>query len=125
MDSGRSTSRCASGRLDIAVFLLEHGSHGAVSVLNAGIRRRDVAAVKAALATRQADAAALASASTLAAQSGDTTIAELVKAAAAATPAKAPAVITVAPALLRSYEGNYQNAATAREREGRASTANA
>ena len=102
-----------NNRLDIALYLLEHGSQGAVSVLNAGIRRRDAAAVKAALATGQADAAALAGASSIAAQGGDAAIAGLVKAAAAATPARAPSVITVAPPLLRSYQGNYQNAATA------------
>ncbi len=34
------------GHLDIAVYLLEHKSPGAVSVLNAAIRRSDAAAVK-------------------------------------------------------------------------------
>ena len=75
-----------SGRLDIALYLLEHGSQGAVSVLNAGIRRKDAATVTAALATKQADAAALASARTLAAEIGDAAIVALVNAAAAATP---------------------------------------
>ena len=36
----------------------------------------------------------------------------MVKTAAAAAPAVAPVPITVAPALLRSYEGAYQNATT-------------
>src|SRR5688500_1737543 len=72
------------GHIDVALYLLEHGSEGAVSVLNAGIRRKDVAIVKAALAANQADAAALASASGLAAQVGEPTITALVKAAAAA-----------------------------------------
>ncbi len=101
-----------SDRLDIALYLLEHGSQGAASVLNAGVRRRNAAAVKVALATGQADATALANARTLAAQTGDAAIAALVNTAAAATPAIAPAVVTLAPALLRSYEGAYQNAAT-------------
>jgi outer membrane protein assembly factor BamB len=100
------------GHLDIAVYLLEHKSPGAVSVLNMAIRRRDEAAVRIALATKQADAAALASASTLAAQLGDAAIAAMVKAAADATPAVPPRVIALNPTLLRSYEGNYQNAST-------------
>ena len=37
------------GHLNIAVYLLEHKSPGAVSVLNTAIRRRDAAAVKVAL----------------------------------------------------------------------------
>ena len=100
------------GHLNIAVYLLEHQSPGAVSVLNTAIRRRDAAAVKIALATKQADAAALASASSLAAQSGDAAIAAMVKAAADATPAVPPKVIALNPTLLRSYEGNYQSAST-------------
>src|SRR5262245_38432388 len=48
-----------NGRLDIAIYLLEHGSQGAVSVLTTAIRRKDAAAVKIALDTKQADAAAL------------------------------------------------------------------
>ena len=47
------------GHLNIAVYLLEHKSPGAIGVLNAAIRRRDAAAVKVALDTKQADAAAL------------------------------------------------------------------
>ena len=81
-------------------------------MLNAAIRRRDAAAVKVALATKQADAAALASASTLAAQAGDAAIAAMVKAAADATPAVPPKIIALNPSLLRSYEGNYQSAST-------------
>ena len=100
------------GHLDIAVYLLEHKAQGAVGVLNAAIRARNTAAVTTALATKQADAAALASASALAEKSGDAAIAAMVKAAAAATPAKPPAIVTLTPALLRSYEGNYQNAAS-------------
>jgi outer membrane protein assembly factor BamB len=100
------------GRLDIALYLLEHGSPGAVSVLNAAVRQKDVTAVKIALATKQADAMALASALTLARQSGDTAIVELLSAASAVTPASAPASLTLDPALLRTYEGRYQNAST-------------
>ena len=100
------------GHLNIAVFLIEHNAQGAVGVLNLAIRRRDASAVKVALAARQADAQALANASALAAQAGDAAIAALVKAAADATPATAPKVIALQPQLLRSYEGNYQNAAT-------------
>src|SRR5262245_66366162 len=48
-----------NGRLDIAIYLLEHGSQGAVGVLTTAIRRKDAAAVKIALDTKQADAAAL------------------------------------------------------------------
>ena len=99
------------GRLDIAVFLLERGALGAVGVLNAGIRARDVSAVRVALATRQPDAAALANARQLATQTGDASIAELVDRAAAGTPAVAPTILTLPAALLRSYEGAYQNAA--------------
>jgi outer membrane protein assembly factor BamB len=100
------------GRLDIAMYLLEHGSLGAVSVLNAGIRTRNLSAVKAALATRQADGAALAAARTIANQVGDPAIAALVNDAAAGTPVVAAAPMTVPAALLRTYEGRYQNAAT-------------
>ena len=98
------------GRLDIALYLLEHGSQGAVSVLTTAIRRKDAAAVKTALATKQADAAALAGARTLAAQTGDAAVETLVTAAAEATPAKAPTILTVAPAALRALEGTYQSA---------------
>jgi hypothetical protein len=100
------------GHLNIAVYLLEHNSQGAVSVLNAAIRRRDAAAVKVALATKQADAAALANANAIAAQAGDAAIAAMVKAAADATPATPPKIIVVNATLLRSYEGNYQSAST-------------
>jgi hypothetical protein len=100
------------GHLDIAVYLLEHKAQGAVSVLNTAIRRRDAAAVKAALAARQADAAALANASAAAAQGGDAAIIAMVKAAAAATPARPPKVVTLSGDLLRSYEGQYQSSST-------------
>ena len=99
------------GHLDVAVFLLEHKSQGAGGVLNAAIRRRDAAAVKSALTTKQIEGGTLAAASALAAQSGDGAIAAMVKAAADATPAKPPVIVSVSPTLLRSYEGNYQNAA--------------
>ena len=56
------------GRLDIALYLLEHKSPGAASVLNMAIRRRDAAGVKIALATGQVDATALATANTIAAR---------------------------------------------------------
>ncbi len=100
------------GHLGIAVYLLEHKAHGAVAVLNAAIRARDARAVSVALAARQADAAALANASALAAKSGDPAIAAMVTAAADATPAKPPTIVSVNPSLLRSYEGTYQNAST-------------
>jgi hypothetical protein len=100
------------GHLEIAVFLLEHKAQGAAGVLNLAIRRRDAAAVKIALATKQADAQALANASAAAAQAGDAAIAAMVKAAADATPATLPKAIALPPQLLRSYEGKYQNAAT-------------
>lgn len=100
------------GHLNIAVYLLEHKAQGAVSVLNAAIRRRDAAAVKIALATRQADAAALANASAVAAQAGDAAIIAMVKAAAAATPATPPKFVSLSSDLLRSYEGNYQSSST-------------
>jgi outer membrane protein assembly factor BamB len=100
------------GHLNIAVYLLEHKAQGAVSVLNTAIRRRDAAAVKVALGTKQADAAALANANAIAAQAGDAAIAAMVKAAADATPATTPKVIALSPTLLRSYEGNYQNVST-------------
>lgn len=100
------------GHLDIAVYLLEHRAQGAVSVLNTAIRRRDAAAVKAALATKQADAAALANASAVAAQAGDAAISAMVKAAAAATPARPPTFVNLSSDLLRSYEGNYQSSST-------------
>lgn len=100
------------GHLDIALYLLEHKSPGSASVLNAAIRRRDAAAVKVALDTKQIDATALATANTITTQAGDAGIAAMVKAAAAATPAVAPVPITVATSLLRTYEGAYQNATT-------------
>ena len=100
------------GHLDVAVYLLGHKAQGAVSVLNTAIRRRDAAAVKVALATRQADAAALANATTVAAQSGDAAIIAMVKAAAAGTLTTAPTIVTLSHDLLRSYEGNYQSAST-------------
>jgi outer membrane protein assembly factor BamB len=104
-----------NAQLDVAAYLLTRGSQGAVSVLNAGIRRRHLGAVKVALATGQADKTALTTASTLAKQTGDAAIAALVNAAAAAAPAataSAPRVVALAPSLLRSYEGTYQSAAT-------------
>jgi outer membrane protein assembly factor BamB len=100
------------GRLDIAVYLLEHKALGAVSVLNTAIRRRDANAVRVALAAKQADAAALAAANVLAAQAGDAAIAAMVKSAAEATPALPPQVISLTAELLRSYAGNYQHAST-------------
>jgi outer membrane protein assembly factor BamB len=100
------------GHLEIALYLLEHGSPGAVSVMNTGIRRRDVSAVKAALAAGEVDATALAAASTLAKQTGDAAIVALVTAASARTPASAPVILRLDEALLRSYQGTYQNATT-------------
>ena len=100
------------GHLNIALYLLEHKAQGAVSVLNTAIRRRDAAAVKIALATKQADAAALANATTVAEQSGDAAIIAMVKTAANATPATPPKFVTLGSELLRSYEGNYQSAST-------------
>ena len=100
------------GYLDIALYLLEHKSPGAASVLNAAIRQRNTGGVKAALATGQVDATALATANTIAKQAGDAAVIAMVKTAADATPAVAPVPITVAAALLRSYEGSYQNAVT-------------
>ncbi|HUE89697.1 MAG TPA: PQQ-binding-like beta-propeller repeat protein [Vicinamibacterales bacterium] len=98
------------GHLEIALYLLERGSRGAANVLNTGIRRRNVAAVRAALATGQVDATALAGASALAKQTGDAAIVALVGDAAARTPAIAPAILELDDALLRSYQGRYQNA---------------
>ncbi|MGQ0732128.1 MAG: outer membrane protein assembly factor BamB family protein [Acidobacteriota bacterium] len=103
------------GHLAVAMYLLERGSPGAVGVLNAGIRSRDEAAVKAALATRQADATSLAAAAALAAQSGDATIAALVKAAAAEAPSAPRPSIALDPAVLRGYEGRYQSATSGAE----------
>jgi outer membrane protein assembly factor BamB len=100
------------GHLEIALYLLERGSRGAANVLNTGIRRSDVAAVKAALATGQIDATALAGAAALAKQTGDAAIIALVGEAAALTPATAPVIIRLDEALLRSYQGTYQNATT-------------
>jgi outer membrane protein assembly factor BamB len=98
------------GHLEIAVYLLERGGLGAVSVLNTAIRRGDANAVRVALATKQADAAALANANGVAAKAGTAEIAAMVKAAADATPAEAPKVVALTRELLRSYTGNYQNA---------------
>jgi hypothetical protein len=100
------------GHLDIAVYLLEHRAQGAVGVLNTAIRRRDANAVRIALATKQADAAALASANTVAVEAGEAAIAAMVKAAADATPAVAPTIISLSSNLLKSYAGNYQSAST-------------
>ena len=100
------------GRLDIAVFLLERGSPGAPSVLTSAIRQRDAAAVKAALATRQTDATALANALNVAKQVGDASILSLVQSAAATTAAKPPVRIHLDPKLLHAFVGSYQNAAS-------------
>ena len=88
--------------LDIALYLLQHGSQGAAGVLNAGIRLGNEAAVKAALATGQADATALENAAAAAARSKHAAIAALVKAAADAKPAAAREFTTLEPSLLRS-----------------------
>jgi outer membrane protein assembly factor BamB len=101
------------GHLDIAVYLLERGSPGAASVLNAGIRQRHIAAVKAALATKQVEASALANAVSLAKQSNDAAIVALVNDAAALTPAKPPTVITLDAKALAALEGRYNSATTA------------
>jgi outer membrane protein assembly factor BamB len=98
------------GHLEIALYLLERGSRGAASVLNTGIRRGNVGAVRAALATGQVDATALAAAATVAKQTGNASIVSLVAEAAARTPAAAPATIALDDTLLRSYQGRYQNA---------------
>jgi outer membrane protein assembly factor BamB len=100
------------GHLEVARYLLERGSRGAASVLTAGIRRGDVATVRAALATGQVDATALAGALTLAKQARDAAILTLVGDAAARTPAAAPVIIKLDDTLLRSYQGTYQNATT-------------
>ena len=80
--------------------------------MNTGIRRRDVSAVKAALAAGEVDATALAAASTVAKQTGDPAIVALVTEAAARTPAIAPVILRLDEALLGSYQGTYQNATT-------------
>lgn len=90
------------GHLDIALYLLEHKSPGAASVLNAAIRQRNTGGVKAALATGQVDATALATANTIAKQAGDTAVIAMVKTAADATPAVVPVPITIAVTLLRA-----------------------
>jgi outer membrane protein assembly factor BamB len=100
------------GHLDIAVYLLERGSPGAASVLNAGIRQRNLAAVTAALGARELDASALANAAALARQVNDARIVALVNAAAAATPAKPRTVLALDAKALSAFEGRYQSAAS-------------
>jgi outer membrane protein assembly factor BamB len=98
--------------LEVALYLLQHGSPGAAGVLNAAIRLGNEAAVKAALATGQVDAMALANAAASAARANHPAIAALVKSAADATPPASRAFITLEATLLRSYEGTYMNASS-------------
>ena len=100
------------GHIDVAIYLVSRGAQGATALLTAGIRRQHEVAVQTALAADQLDGGALATASALAVKSGNTRIAERVKAAAAKKPAVAPQRIALDATLLRSYEGQYVNAST-------------
>jgi hypothetical protein len=95
--------------LEVARLLLERGSLGATDALRKGIERGDAALVKAALGGSDLDARTLARASKLAAEKGNADIAAMVKAAADANPAAATPTVTVDPAVLARYAGNYRS----------------
>lgn len=97
------------GHVEVARLLLERGSKGAPGALRAGIQRGDAALVKAALAGSDMDAKALAQASRLAAEKGNSDIAAMVKAAADANPLAAPPTVAVDPAVLARYAGSYRS----------------
>ena len=95
---------------DVATYLLERGSRGAVNALSAGIRAGDERLVAAALASADLPQTSLAGAVATAKRGGNAAIVQLVEKAAAARPPSAdkPAV-TVAAATLQSYAGTYRN----------------
>lgn len=106
----RAIDRALGNRhFDVALYLLERGSPGAQAALTAGIRAGHVELVKAALATDQLDAQALASAAAAAKRAGNAAVAELVNAAAAAKPVEEKPAVTVPAAVLQSYAGAYRN----------------
>jgi outer membrane protein assembly factor BamB len=99
----------SNNHVEVARFLLERGSQGAGSALAAGARRGDAALVTLALASREIDARALASALAIAGRSANPAIAEMIAAAAAAKGVERPPVVNVAPDLVQSYAGSYRN----------------
>ena len=98
---------------DVVLFLLERGSPGARGALSAGIRNKHAGVVKAAVASPELDADALAAAVGQAQRAGDAAILEIVNAAAAAKPAAKKPTVTVPAATLQSYAGSYRNEASA------------
>jgi outer membrane protein assembly factor BamB len=93
----------------LARLLLERGSKGAGAALTAGIQRKDMDLVKAALAGTDIESRSLGAAVALAEKSGDPAIVALVKDAAARMPAPPAPTVTVDPETLRAYAGRYSN----------------
>lgn len=98
---------------EVVQYLLERGSLGARGALSAGIRQKHAGIVKAAAASPELDADALAAAVAQAQRAGDAAILEIVTAAAAAKPAAKKMTVTVPAAVLQSYAGSYRNEASA------------
>jgi hypothetical protein len=98
---------------EVVLYLLERGSPGARGALSAGIRQKQAGVVKAAAASPELDADALAAAVAQAQRAGDAAILEIVTAAAAAKPAAKKTTVTVPAAVLQSYAGSYRNEASA------------
>lgn len=92
----------------IAVLLLEHGAEGANMVLGAGIRAKDVALVKAALASPSLDLATIGASVTAAESVGHDEILAMVKEAASKAPPP-PAAYDVPAAVMETYAGAYRN----------------
>lgn len=92
----------------VMTVLLEHGAEGANGALNAGIRLKDAALVKAALASPSLDVTMLGGSVAAAETAGDAAIIAMVKEAAAKAPPP-PAAYEVAPDVMQTYAGPYRN----------------
>jgi len=95
---------------EVVRLLLERGSKGAANALRSGVKRKDAALVKAALAASDLDPKALRSVLPLAKDAGDSAILEMVTAAVATLPPDAaPPAFAIDPATLARYAGNYRS----------------
>ncbi len=94
-----------SGPRDVAKVLLQHGARGAAMALNTGVREEDVELVKLSLAGPDLDTPTLHAALARAKRGSHTAIIEMIGAAAAARPAAATPVVTLAAQVLQSSAG--------------------
>ena len=92
----------------IMQVLVERGSDNANVALSAGIRAKDAALVRAALASPKIDVTMLGGSVAAAVAAGDEAIVAMVKEAAAKAPPP-PAAYDVKPEVLQTYAGAYRN----------------